>query len=1477
MEVHKPLMDHPKKRRRRRKVDKVPVTATLVPDAKLKGEEALLSADLDDQLFPWLPTEEHPPSKSRQRYIAISPWFPESSEVYQDLPWTIVPLKVQSAQEDYDGTTLARIVTYPASSPALQHTFKNLRLGTESGESVALNKGLRILILDVEPVELTNVYVTVDGSALAKHEQIQRDFGGGFGSFRKEKQSASAKGKGKAVGLGQTNGLTEQPSNQHRDQELMDAVRSALGSFLVIRQGDHVPLPLPTHPITHAPLPPATILLCEPVNYGLLSAETKIVVNRQFGASKRSLGEVNGQPSSPSNSALTENGDETSNEQFFSAMEDGVDEKDEEDEVTPDSSSPDENSDDGSNGSADDIISLSTPGLLTQAPSLLSSVGATPRAQGSTVNGTSTPGSMFSGFTATTARQSSGIGKIFRASSLLAQVPNDLLHPKPNDAEDDESRVYVDVKHLMRLKCFSGDWVRLRAASRHNDDLFKSWDKNILSSENGHDDYRTVKIYGLQDLTPNNSMRYPKKDVSLLHRRSSVNTYSQSKRPTPQAWLSPILLSNIDCPSEIMILPLTSSGATKQPFSPKQSSNKADRPKHPPVAAEVSLAKVSTPISQEAALQDMLFSTLKKYFEAKRRMVKTGDLIAMTIDANIGRILGPSSSAADNGKDMDEILYLLTKSSRPSASSLEVVWFRVGQISRSPSDTGTGDNGEEIWGGAACVDPTITRMTIGANHQCRIPSDSHLTWKSYLGVIPRLPDRTSTSPLSRYMSASPRSYTSSLLRRLRELIAAATSPRAVHLGIQPTLILLYSNQRNIGKARIATQAASDLGIHTFSIDSYEIISEGNTAEVQESSINTRLSRGLSCGAQYTGILIRHLEALTGNRLTTALQEAAKNVRVLIATTTQLDQVSESLRSLFTHEIEMSAPDEGERESILRNIITEQGIRIAHDVDLSAIAVKTAALVAGNLVDIVERAVIARQVRLENFIQSISAPHSPRETLVRDLVISGGEWARSITAPDFNLAVDAARKNFADAIGAPKIPNVSWDDVGGLEHVKDAVMETIQLPLERPELFAKGMKKRSGILFYGPPGTGKTLLAKAIATEFSLNFFSVKGPELLNMYIGESEANVRRVFQRARDARPCVVFFDELDSVAPKRGNQGDSGGVMDRIVSQLLAELDGMSSDGGSKNDSGNGSGGGVFVIGATNRPDLLDQALLRPGRFDKMLYLGISDTHQKQLTILEALTRKFSLHPDLSLVRVAESLPFTYTGADLYALCSDAMLKAITRQAEAVDAKIKALPNGPVSHAFFFDNLAKEEDVRVVVTEEDFYAAKKELVGSVSAQELEHYQSVRRSFEAPSKPPPPHPSMPFVPTRPQPSRRTDTAIRSPRLDSEVRGKGPQTSSGQESESEGESVDSDDDDDEAYITSNDSLHASPERRGARDGDELGGWNGEGKGKGKGMEIGKGKGNAKGKQKATMIPRPMAGYGYGFGDPGVEGEEEDLYG
>jgi peroxin-6 len=307
--------------------------------------------------------------------------------------------------------------------------------------------------------------------------------------------------------------------------------------------------------------------------------------------------------------------------------------------------------------------------------------------------------------------------------------------------------------------------------------------------------------------------------------------------------------------------------------------------------------------------------------------------------------------------------------------------------------------------------------------------------------------------------------------------------------------------------------------------------------------------------------------------------------------------------------------------------------------------------------------------------------------------------------------------------------VSWDDIGGLQNVKDDILDTIQLPLQHPELFAQGLKKRSGILLYGPPGTGKTLLAKAVATSCSLNFFSVKGPELLNMYIGESEANVRRVFQRARDASPCVVFMDELDSIAPKRGNQGDSGGVMDRIVSQLLAELDGMSSGGDNTQ---------VYVLGATNRPDLLDPALLRPGRFDRMLYLSVATTDAEQLSILQALTRKFNLDPDLDLDEISKMCSFNYTGADFYALCSDAMLKAMTRAADKVDAKVEQLNRDsgglqfpkPLTVQYYLASLATKEDIDVKVGQEDFVKALEGMKPSVSESEMKHYERVQQEFK---------------------------------------------------------------------------------------------------------------------------------------------------
>ncbi|KAL8817347.1 MAG: hypothetical protein Q9223_003801, partial [Gallowayella weberi] len=1298
-------MDHPKKRRRRRIAERNPIFATLILDLDLKGEEGILTPGFHQQIFPTSIQQERHLSGPKLQYIALCASASQSPTHYQDLDWTILPVKVQQSDEDFDRTdNAAPTITlgYPASSVAIQSIIGVISPPTSAKSIATGTHGIPVLVLDAEPVSLTSVYVSVDGDALERHEQIQKEYGGGFGTFRKNSQADKGKGKAKDTDQDGPNGLPAIDTKQQQEKDLTAAVRSALDSSSVIRQGDSLPLPLPAHPITHVPLPPAKVVLCEPVDQGLLSPDTRIIVNRYHGFAKTRPGSSKHPLWSHRPHRDVQNGEPRSTEQFFSATEDipnGHTLKDQSEEETSESSGPEERTSSDSEESADDFISLSTPSLSSPPKGILSSVTATPKFR-SVRNGTSTPGSVYSSYTATTARQLSGIGKSFQACSLLAQIPTDLLYPKPSTDEDHESRVYVDFKALLKLRCFSGDWVKLRVAPSRIKQA-DSWDLNAFDDANGDEDYRVGKVYGLPDVSPRSAIHMGK-ETSLSHRKSSVATFTKSKSFAPQAWLSPILLANLEFPTEIYMAPLVVNDAAKRPFSPKNYPAKARRPGYPPVAEEVSLAKVATPISQEAAMQEPLFLSLKQYFESKRRIVKSGDLIAVTVDTSIGRIFGPSSSSDEHGQGMEDLLSLIGKSTRPDTPSVDVIWFKVGHIGRFVADKREEDQQEEIWGGATCIDPATTRMTMGTSQQSTLPSISQSTWRPYLGLVPRSPTGKFATPPSVSMSASLRPYVSPLHRRLRELMAAASSPRATHLGVEPTLILLHSNQRNIGKYNSVTRAASDLGLHTFPIDAYDIISEGNAGDVQESSINTRIARGLSCGAQFTTLVIRHLEALTSNRMIAALRKAAKSVRILIATTIQLDQIPDNLRSLFTHEIEMSAPDEGERKGILRTIIEEQGIRTAHDVDLGAVAVKTAALVAGNLVDIVERAVIARQTRMKRLIDNAAAPDGQSGITIRDLVVSGGEWARCLTKIDFDVAVDAARKNFADAIGAPKIPNVSWSDVGGLENVKEAVMETIQLPLERPELFAKGMKKRSGILFYGPPGTGKTLLAKAIATEFSLNFFSVKGPELLNMYIGESEANVRRVFQRARDARPCVVFFDELDSVAPKRGNQGDSGGVMDRIVSQLLAELDGMSD--------GDEGGGGVFVIGATNRPDLLDQALLRPGRFDKMLYLGISDTHQKQLTILEALTRKFSLDPHLSLARVAASLPFTYTGADLYALCSDAMLKAITRQASAVDAKIKSLPNGPVTTAYFFDHLATKEDIAVNVTEEDFEAAKREL-----------------------------------------------------------------------------------------------------------------------------------------------------------------------
>jgi transitional endoplasmic reticulum ATPase len=292
--------------------------------------------------------------------------------------------------------------------------------------------------------------------------------------------------------------------------------------------------------------------------------------------------------------------------------------------------------------------------------------------------------------------------------------------------------------------------------------------------------------------------------------------------------------------------------------------------------------------------------------------------------------------------------------------------------------------------------------------------------------------------------------------------------------------------------------------------------------------------------------------------------------------------------------------------------------------------------------------------------------------------------------------------------------VSWEDIGGLETVKQELQETVQYPVEHPEKFEKfGMAPSKGVLFYGPPGCGKTLLAKAIANECQANFISVKGPELLTMWFGESEANVREIFDKARQSAPCVLFFDELDSIANQRGSSsGDAGGAADRVLNQLLTEMDGM----GSKKT--------VFIIGATNRPDIIDSALMRPGRLDQLIYIPLPD-EKSRLSIFKANLRKSPLAPDVDVETLAR---FTngFSGADITEICQRACKFAIRESIERDIERERAAAANPDS----MDNDDEYVDPVPEITKAHFEEAMKYARRSVSDADIRKYQAFSQTLQ---------------------------------------------------------------------------------------------------------------------------------------------------
>jgi transitional endoplasmic reticulum ATPase len=361
--------------------------------------------------------------------------------------------------------------------------------------------------------------------------------------------------------------------------------------------------------------------------------------------------------------------------------------------------------------------------------------------------------------------------------------------------------------------------------------------------------------------------------------------------------------------------------------------------------------------------------------------------------------------------------------------------------------------------------------------------------------------------------------------------------------------------------------------------------------------------------------------------------------VVLGTTARPDEVAPALRrpGRFSREIETGVPDSDDREEILR--IHSRAVPLAEDVDLGAYAERTHGFVGSDLVHLVRESVLSA-------LRGRGDPdvHADAVDVVDD-ALAGGDLDVTVMRTDLEHAFRATEPSALREL-LVEVPEVSWADVGGLEEVKERLRESVQWPLTYAEAFERvSLRPPTGILLYGPSGTGKTLLAKAVANEAESNFISVKGPELLDKYVGESEKGVREVFAKARENAPTVVFFDEIDAIASERGS-GTTSGVTERVVSQLLTELDGLEE----LTD--------VIVVATTNRPGLVDDALLRPGRFDRHVHVGVPD-EQARREIFAVHTDGRPLAEDVDLGWLAAETE-GYVGADIEAVCREAATDAV-------------------------------------------------------------------------------------------------------------------------------------------------------------------------------------------------------------------------
>ncbi|MFB6193665.1 MAG: AAA family ATPase, partial [Halobaculum sp.] len=368
--------------------------------------------------------------------------------------------------------------------------------------------------------------------------------------------------------------------------------------------------------------------------------------------------------------------------------------------------------------------------------------------------------------------------------------------------------------------------------------------------------------------------------------------------------------------------------------------------------------------------------------------------------------------------------------------------------------------------------------------------------------------------------------------------------------------------------------------------------------------------------------------------------------VVIAATNRVDSVDPALRrpGRFDREIEIGVPDEAGRKEILQ--IHTRGMPLSDDVSLGHLADETHGFVGADIESLTKEAAMKA---LRRYLPEIDLDQEDVPPSLIDRMI--------VKRDDFSGALSEVEPSAMREV-LVELPKVSWDDVGGLQEAKQQVQEAVEWPLIQPEKFERmGIEAPKGVLLYGPPGTGKTLMAKAVANETNANFISVRGPQLLSKWVGESEKAIRQTFRKARQVAPTVIFFDELDSLAPSRGQEMGNN-VSERVVNQLLTELDGLEE----MED--------VMVIGATNRPDMIDPALIRSGRFDRLVMIGEPDVEGRE-QILKIHTDDTPLSPDVSLRELAAATD-GYVGSDLESISREAAIEALREDDDAETVRMR-------------------------------------------------------------------------------------------------------------------------------------------------------------------------------------------------------------